>query len=161
MTCRQADSTPLQAGNNQAQNLILGSTGPTASAHASTLLPQATYDGGYPNAKSVRLRVANGGAGQSGLIKAFADAFIKAQVAKSVEPFKVRRYRLQVCSCKKVLIVDFLFCRWNGIWVILLKACSTWLPSMSTLLSRTIRQRRRHQSTAELPCRESLSSLSV
>ncbi|KAH8103949.1 hypothetical protein BXZ70DRAFT_1005500 [Cristinia sonorae] len=71
---------------------LLSSTGPTAATHASTLVPQETYDGGFPDAQVVRLRVGNGGAGQSGLIKAFADAFIQDQVAQGVPPFKVEWY---------------------------------------------------------------------
>jgi len=55
-----------------------------------SIAPQATYNGGYTNAKDVRLRIANGGAGQSGLIGAWADAFIKFMVKeRHVEPFLV------------------------------------------------------------------------
>ncbi|KAJ3982587.1 hypothetical protein F5890DRAFT_1574528 [Lentinula detonsa] len=43
----------------------------------SPLTPTRTYDGGYTEAKDIRLRLANGGAGQSGLIGAFANAFVK------------------------------------------------------------------------------------
>ncbi|KAK0219862.1 hypothetical protein IW262DRAFT_1448372 [Armillaria fumosa] len=69
------------------------SGGPVASAHSSPLIPQATYDGGYSSATIVRLRVANGGAGQAGLIGAFADAFIKWRVESFKEqPFKVEWY---------------------------------------------------------------------
>ncbi|KAL0956905.1 hypothetical protein HGRIS_003010 [Hohenbuehelia grisea] len=65
----------------------------TRSAEPSPLKPQATYNGGYESATKARLRVANGGAGQSGLIGAFADAFIKSRVDKSGdEPFTVEWY---------------------------------------------------------------------
>lgn len=70
---------------------LLASPHPTASTTVSTLVPQATYDGGYadPAAKPL-LRVANGGAGQSGLIGALANAFIKYQVEKNkMSPFLV------------------------------------------------------------------------
>ncbi|KAJ3785313.1 hypothetical protein GGU10DRAFT_395247 [Lentinula aff. detonsa] len=43
----------------------------------SPLTPTRTYNGGYTEAKDIRLRLANGGAGQSGLIGAFANAFVK------------------------------------------------------------------------------------
>ncbi|KAJ4490032.1 hypothetical protein J3R30DRAFT_3418351 [Lentinula aciculospora] len=43
----------------------------------SPLVPTRTYNGGYAEAKDIRLRLANGGAGQSGLIGALADAFVK------------------------------------------------------------------------------------
>jgi len=57
------------------------------------LSPQEVYDGGYSNAGDIRLKIGNGGAGQSGLIKAWADAFIKYCVeSKKVEPFKVGWY---------------------------------------------------------------------
>ncbi|TFK65918.1 hypothetical protein BDN72DRAFT_880626 [Pluteus cervinus] len=54
--------------------------------------PREVYDGGYTNAKGIYLRIANGGAGQSGLIKAWADAFIQYNVAQGLEPFKVAWY---------------------------------------------------------------------
>ncbi|KIK66445.1 hypothetical protein GYMLUDRAFT_239395 [Collybiopsis luxurians FD-317 M1] len=46
-------------------------------ANPSPLHPSQTYNGGYDEAKTVRLRVANGGAGQSGLVGALADAFVR------------------------------------------------------------------------------------
>ena len=54
--------------------------------------PHAIYDGGYENAKiqGVRLRIANGGAGQIGLIRAWADGFIQYMVSKGMPPFEVR-----------------------------------------------------------------------
>lgn len=72
----------------------------SSSAQSSPLTPQKTYNGGYSSASTVRLRVGNGGAGQSGLIGAFADAFIKWRVQEFGEqPFLVslhgiRRYDL-------------------------------------------------------------------
>ncbi|GLB40857.1 putative PBP superfamily domain containing protein [Lyophyllum shimeji] len=64
-----------------------------AAAANDTLVPQATYDGGYSNATEIRLRIANGGAGQSGLIGAWADAFIQYSVQKlGQKPFKVGWY---------------------------------------------------------------------
>ena len=53
--------------------------------------PHAIYDGGYENAKiqGVRLRMANGGAGQIGLIRAWADGFIQHMVSEGMLPFEV------------------------------------------------------------------------
>ena len=53
--------------------------------------PRAIYDGGYENAKiqGVRLRIANGGAGQTGLIRAWADGFIQYMVSEGIPPFEV------------------------------------------------------------------------
>lgn len=63
---------------------------PGASGNPSPLKPQETYNGGYGNDRDVRLRVGNGGAGQSGLIRALADAFIQWRVEECQEkPFKV------------------------------------------------------------------------
>jgi len=67
----------------------------THSIHAgstSSTEPRAIYDGGYENAKiqGVRLRIANGGAGQTGFIGAWADQFIQYMVSKGVPPFEVR-----------------------------------------------------------------------
>ncbi|KAG6910327.1 hypothetical protein DXG01_011395 [Tephrocybe rancida] len=58
-------------------------------ANDTGLQPQATYNGNYTEATDIRLRIANGGAGQSGLIGAWADAFIKYCVeTRSITPFK-------------------------------------------------------------------------
>lgn len=53
--------------------------------------PHEIYDGGYENAKNqgVRLRIANGGAGQVGLIRAWADGFIQHMVSEGMSPFEV------------------------------------------------------------------------
>ncbi|KAF9005233.1 hypothetical protein BDQ17DRAFT_1390074 [Cyathus striatus] len=60
---------------------------------SSFLAPQKTYNGDYDDAKDIRLRIANGGAGQSGLIGAWANAFIKYCVEKKGEkPFLVGWY---------------------------------------------------------------------
>ncbi|KAF9261636.1 hypothetical protein L218DRAFT_930464 [Marasmius fiardii PR-910] len=50
---------------------------------AEILLPVAVYNGGYQGAREIRLRIANGGAGQSGLVEAFANAYIKFCVEKA------------------------------------------------------------------------------
>ncbi|KAJ3971099.1 hypothetical protein EV361DRAFT_868744 [Lentinula raphanica] len=62
-----------------------GAIGVLSTASASPLTPTKTYNGGYKEAKDIRLRLANGGAGQSGLIGAFADAFVKWCVEGSEE----------------------------------------------------------------------------
>lgn len=53
--------------------------------------PEQTYYGSSGDEKaSVKLRIATGGAGQSGLVKALADAFIDDQVKRTgCEPFAV------------------------------------------------------------------------
>jgi len=66
-----------------------------AAANNSALVPQATYDGGYSNATEIKLRIANGGAGQSGLIGAWANAFIQYSVETlGQKPFKVKQSSL-------------------------------------------------------------------
>lgn len=88
-------STPkIHHGGSSAPHAAQVPDGLYASSGTSTagvsIAPQATYNGGYTNAKDVRLRIANGGAGQSGLIGAWADAFIKYMVKeRHVEPFLV------------------------------------------------------------------------
>ncbi|KAF3941563.1 hypothetical protein ABW19_dt0205609 [Dactylella cylindrospora] len=54
--------------------------------------PQAVYDGGFSSTSPIRLKIGNGGAGQSGLIKVLADEFIKYRVKLGDEPFKVGWY---------------------------------------------------------------------
>jgi hypothetical protein len=61
---------------------------------SSSIGPQAVYNGGYPHAHSIYLSIANGGAGQSGFIKVWADAFIQYSVKAGHEPFCVRAYIL-------------------------------------------------------------------
>ncbi|KAH6634499.1 hypothetical protein B0J18DRAFT_21715 [Chaetomium sp. MPI-SDFR-AT-0129] len=55
--------------------------------------PAAVYDGGYGDKGPVLLGIGNGGAGQSGLIKALADAFIEDSVSNGTEPFRVAWYQ--------------------------------------------------------------------
>ncbi|KAL0947665.1 hypothetical protein HGRIS_013753 [Hohenbuehelia grisea] len=52
----------------------------STSTRSSPLRAQETYDGGYKGDHPVRLRLGNGGAGQAGLIGAFANAFIQWRV---------------------------------------------------------------------------------
>ncbi|KAK6358734.1 hypothetical protein TWF730_008057 [Orbilia blumenaviensis] len=55
--------------------------------------PQAIYDGGIKGNKGpIKLRIGNGGAGQSGLIKVLADEFIKFEVKRGAKPFRVAWY---------------------------------------------------------------------
>ncbi|KAJ7643922.1 extracellular solute-binding protein family 1 [Roridomyces roridus] len=52
--------------------------------------PQEVYDGGFNSSDApITLRIGNGGAGQSGLVGALADAFIKESVANGSAPFRV------------------------------------------------------------------------
>ena len=78
---------------------------PDPSSYGSTK-PQEVYDGGYENAKlqGVRLRIANGGAGQTGLIRAWADGFIQHMVSKGMPPFEVRPIP---CVKNLVLVIDW------------------------------------------------------
>ncbi|KAL4931454.1 uncharacterized protein BDV17DRAFT_16319 [Aspergillus undulatus] len=55
--------------------------------------PEKVYNGGYTNASAIRLRIGNGGAGQTGLVEALANAYIKSRVAKGAEPFQVAWYK--------------------------------------------------------------------
>ena len=73
---------------------IAQSTGPssgTPTTSASSVAPAAIYNGKYDDAykQGVYLRIGNGGAGQSGLIGALADAFIQARVNQGDQPFEV------------------------------------------------------------------------
>ncbi|OJJ51753.1 hypothetical protein ASPZODRAFT_12564 [Penicilliopsis zonata CBS 506.65] len=55
--------------------------------------PADIYDGGYNSSDaSVELRIGNGGAGQSGLIKVLADAYIQSSVKNGSSPFKIAWY---------------------------------------------------------------------
>ena len=77
---------------NDERGARLDSLAPAPSPPCTKESPQAVYDGGYRNAstRGVALRIANGGAGQVGLIKAWADAFIQYAVQKEGEdPFQV------------------------------------------------------------------------
>jgi len=56
-----------------------------------SIQPQVVYDGGL-GGKDIRLRIANGGAGQAGLIGAWADAFIQYCHKGGIAPFKVAWY---------------------------------------------------------------------
>ncbi|KAG6910328.1 hypothetical protein DXG01_011396 [Tephrocybe rancida] len=70
-------------------------TGPAPTATGSVaekgteIKPRIVYNGGYSGTE-IKLRIANGGAGQSGLIGAWADAFIKYSVEQlDLAPFLV------------------------------------------------------------------------
>ncbi|KAH6608203.1 extracellular tungstate binding [Trichoderma cornu-damae] len=55
--------------------------------------PNAIYDGGIKgNNGTIQLAIGNGGAGQSGLIKALADAYINDSVSRGAELFRVAWY---------------------------------------------------------------------
>ncbi|KIK97385.1 hypothetical protein PAXRUDRAFT_31812 [Paxillus rubicundulus Ve08.2h10] len=64
---------------------------PVVHTALASIEPQAVYDGGL-GGQNIRLRIANGGAGQSGLIGAWADAFIKYCHDQGIDPFKVAWY---------------------------------------------------------------------
>ena len=71
----------LPVGSSQPTNppvyVLQATGGPAASTTAEALVPQEVYNGGYTNATDVLLRLGNGGAGQSGLVGALANAFIQ------------------------------------------------------------------------------------
>ena len=64
----------------------------TNTTSTSSVAPAAIYNGSYADAhqQGVYLRIGNGGAGQSGLIGALANAFIQARVSQGDKPFEVR-----------------------------------------------------------------------
>ncbi|KAL7943783.1 hypothetical protein V8C42DRAFT_100954 [Trichoderma barbatum] len=63
------------------------------SAPCAAIDPNAIYDGGIKgNNGTIQLGIGNGGAGQSGLIKALADAYIKDSVSNGTKPFRVAWY---------------------------------------------------------------------
>ncbi|KAF7307815.1 hypothetical protein MKEN_01141600 [Mycena kentingensis (nom. inval.)] len=66
----------------------------SSAVDTSTLSPTAVYNGSqtFSGTSHIRLRIANGGAGQSGLVQALADAFIDAMVSRGSAPFQVGWY---------------------------------------------------------------------
>jgi len=88
----QGDQDSLCRDDSAATLTQSPSVTPPASGSTSSTKPRAIYDGGYEIAKiqGVRLRIANGGAGQTGFIRAWADEFIQYMVSKGVPPFEVR-----------------------------------------------------------------------
>lgn len=72
---------------------LLASSAAFAQNSTSSLKPAAVYNGGHNGTTKVGLRIANGGAGQSGFIGAWADSFINYMVnRKGQEPFLVEWY---------------------------------------------------------------------
>ncbi|KAK2792873.1 hypothetical protein FQN52_002551 [Onygenales sp. PD_12] len=61
--------------------------------HTASVDPAEVYNGGYPGNSEIKLRIGNGAAGQSGLIKALGDAFIKYEVTAGSQPFRVAWYK--------------------------------------------------------------------
>ena len=52
--------------------------------HETYIKPEETYYGAYQDSSPpIKLRIATGGAGQSGLVRALADAFIQDEVKRS------------------------------------------------------------------------------
>ncbi|KAM0197889.1 hypothetical protein ACHAPI_004621 [Fusarium lateritium] len=57
---------------------------------ADAVVPEEVYSGGFDHKnETIKLRIANGGAGQSGLIKKLANAYIKTRVIGGADPFQV------------------------------------------------------------------------
>ncbi|PGH16713.1 hypothetical protein AJ79_01586 [Helicocarpus griseus UAMH5409] len=55
--------------------------------------PEEVYNDGVNENATIALRIGNGGAGQSGLIKELAEAFIEHTVSEGSEPFQVAWYK--------------------------------------------------------------------
>lgn len=85
------DHTPVSSTDNV--------KGPATNIPSGGQRPSAIYDGGFSDAtlRGVCLRIANGGAGQTGLIKSWADAFIQEMVSKGAKPFQVGIFKYLVC----------------------------------------------------------------
>ena len=111
--------------------------------------PRAIYDGGFDTAaaRGVCLRIANGGAGQTGFIQAWADAFIQHMVAQGEKPFQVRG------SLISHIQLTLLF-RWLGILEIPQRASTCLLLVLLTSLLHTIQQLSSRWYTPELLCNE-------
>ncbi|RAK78012.1 uncharacterized protein BO72DRAFT_476976 [Aspergillus fijiensis CBS 313.89] len=75
-------------------NTLLGALATLAIA----VEPTALYNGGCNSAIDVKLRIWNGGGGQSGFIEALADDFIKASMETGSAPFKVAWYKSDTTS---------------------------------------------------------------
>ncbi|KAL3496331.1 hypothetical protein BJX62DRAFT_119102 [Aspergillus germanicus] len=65
--------------------------------------PEAVYDAGYKGDGAIRLRIGNGGAGQTGLVQVLAEAYIKSRVASGSKPFKVAWYKSDTTESIKYL----------------------------------------------------------
>ena len=113
--------------------------GTTNTPSTSSVAPAAVYNGSYPNAhqQGVFLRIGNGGAGQSGLIGALADAFIQFRVSQGDPPFEVRYRRPRLN-----FLLPSLKRRLHGILGIQHKVWLCWLMAPSMWLSRIMQQRR-------------------
>ncbi|KAJ5900143.1 hypothetical protein N7495_004887 [Penicillium taxi] len=66
---------------------------PTKPGPSGGVQPAEAYNGGYNTATETRLRIGNGGAGQTRLIEAIGNAFIKYKVSKGSDPFIVAWYK--------------------------------------------------------------------
>lgn len=74
----------------------------------SELLPQEIYVGSNPiPGQQVKLKIANGGAGQAGLIKAWANAFIDFSVQQlNMQPFSVRLSRYIIDDKYNIYVIQ-------------------------------------------------------
>ncbi|KAF6760670.1 hypothetical protein DFP72DRAFT_1031501 [Ephemerocybe angulata] len=91
-----AASTDKFAGTHHSAPFTSSSSGSTLHdlvPNSTPTKPREVYNGGYKDARCIRLRIACGGAGEQGLIGAWADAFIQFMVDdKHLEPFQVAWY---------------------------------------------------------------------
>lgn len=85
------DATPFSVSDGAYPSAATKPT-PNGASSPITATPYEIYDGGYSHAREqgVRVRIANGTAGQVGLLRAWADSFIQHMVDKGEAPFQVR-----------------------------------------------------------------------
>ncbi|KAK7398581.1 hypothetical protein QQX98_012037 [Neonectria punicea] len=92
LTCSAAESAA--ACNDRLSNYNTSSDLGISTSFCSVLKPTAVYNGSISkNTGFIKLRIANGAAGQTGLIKALADAYIKDRVKGGELPFEVAWYK--------------------------------------------------------------------
>jgi hypothetical protein len=117
-----SDGVPSETTSNTRNGSTC--TAPVTQCALSTLAPSSAatpyeiYDGGFESGKvrGVCIRIANGTAGQVGLVRAWADNFIQHTVKKGEEPFLVRSILFLLHAAVDYLVVSFL--RLLGIWEI-------------------------------------------
>jgi len=107
--------------------------GVSAKVHGEpALLPMEVYKGSYDGGKGIALRIGNGGAGQSGLIRSLANAFIDYEVrVRGYDPFSVE------CLVLFDVPADLGVQRSRGIWAIRRRLSNTLNSDKSISPSRT------------------------
>ena len=92
--------------------------------------PHEIYDGGYAYAseRGVLVRIANGTAGQVGLLRAWADSFIQHMVDKGEAPFQVRVSFSTILISTLILSLALSY-RLRGTWEIAQRRLLYWSPA--------------------------------